>query len=521
MNSPWKICAIVSITSLFILGDSNPAWTQSIPKTIERVEVSGNTVISSDEIKAIVVNYEGKELSWERLRQLTDLLTQLYVSRGYLTSGAFLPQQDISNGVIKVRIVEGRLEKINIEGLKHLNKSYITSIFTDDRSQPLNINSLEEKLRLIQQNSSIENIQAELIKGTTEDKSVLLLEIEEATQLNAKLSFDNYRSPNVGEYQGTVQTSYQNLIGVSDRAWAEYNLTEGFDAYLLNYTIPINRSNGTISLEYRNGDSKILEDLFDESDIRAEADTISLQYRQPIIYRSFREVALGIALERQASQTFILDKLPFSFTTGPQEGRSVVSELRLKGEWLERFPTAVLAVNSQLNFGLDLFNATVNDDAPDGLFFIWQGQAQWIQALNQNRDLLLISRLAIQLTPDSLLPLSQFTLGGFGTVRGYRQNQEVGDNGVVGTIEIQIPLAGNGASSSKLNLIPFIEGGKVWNSDGGNSSYLASVGYGLSWEFKDFLSIRIDWGLPLTNNSTGGNSLQENGFSFSFQLQPF
>ena len=521
MNSPWKIWVIVSITSLLILGDSNPAWTQSRPKTIERVEVSGNTVISSDEIKAIVVNYEGKELSMERLRQLTDLLTQLYVSRGYLTSGAFLPQQDISNGVIKVRIVEGRLEKINIEGLKHLNESYIISIFTDYQSQPLNINTLEEKLRLIQQNSSIENIQAELIKGTTQDKSVLLLEIEEATQLNAKLSFDNYRSPNVGEFQGTVQTSYQNLVGVSDRAWAEYNLTEGFDAYALNYTIPINGSNGTISLEYRNGDSKIIEDLFDESDIRAEADTISLQYRQPIIYRSFREVALGIVLERQNSQTFILDQIPFSFTTGPQDGRSVVSELRLKGEWLERFPTGVFAVNSQLNFGLDLFNATVNDDAPDGLFFIWQGQAQWIQALNQNRDLLLIFRLAIQLTPDSLLPLSQFTLGGFGTVRGYRQNQEVGDNGVVGTIEIKIPLAGNGVSSSKLNLIPFIEGGKVWNSDGGNSSYLASVGYGLSWEFKDFLSIRVDWGLPLTNNSTGGNSLQENGFSFSFQLQPF
>ena len=68
------------------------------------------------------------------------------------------------------------------------------------------------------------------------------------------------------------------------------------------------------------------------------------------------------------------------------------------------------------------------------------GQAQWTKALNQDRDLLFITRLTTQLSPDSLLPLEQFTLGGVGTVRGYRQNQEVGDNAVVGTIEIYVPL---------------------------------------------------------------------------------
>lgn len=352
-------------------------------------------------------------------------------------------------------------------------------------------------------------------------KDTLLIEVEETSPYEAKLSFDNYRSPSVGEFQGTVQTGYRNLIGVSDRAFAQYNLTEGLGAYLIGYGIPLNSDNGTINLEYRNGETQIIEDSFDEAGIRAEADTILIQYRQPIIYKSDREVAFGLAFERKNSETFILDDQPFSFTSDPQQTNSVVSVLKLTADWVERSSSSVLGISSELNFGLDVFDATVNDDTPDGLFFSWLGQAQWTQALNQEKDLLFVTRLTTQLSSDSLLPLEQFTLGGVGTVRGYRQNQEVGDNAVVGTIEIYVPLAGDRISDSKLNLIPFFDGGTVWNNNSDESEALAALGIGLDWQFKEFLSIRIDWGLPLVNTSNRGDSLQDNGFSFSFQVQPF
>ena len=149
------------------------------------------------------------------------------------------------------------------------------------------------------------------------------------------------------------------------------------------------------------------------------------------------------------------------------------------------------------------------------------GQAQWTKALNQDRDLLFITRLTTQLSPDSLLPLEQFTLGGVGTVRGYRQNQEVGDNAVVGTIEIYVPLAGDRLSENKLNLIPFFDGGTVWDNNSDEAEALASLGIGLDWQFKELLSLRVDWGLPLINTSNRGDSLQDNGLSFPLQLQPF
>lgn len=534
----WALAFSLQPQSLVVAQPAINIEDVSTSIRVKKIRVQGYTIFSDREIAKIIKPYQGKKLDFRQLRNITEAITNLYVSKGYITSGAFLPNQEIVEGIINIRVVEGKLEDLNITGLKHLRENYVRSFISSaqklpelntdsqsgsfsDQSPPLNIKNIESELDLLKRDPSIKNIEAELVKGTKPNLSVLLIEVEETSPYDAKLSFDNYRSPSVGEFQGTIEAGYKNLIGVSDRAFAQYNLTQGLDAYSVGYGTPlVSPKNGTLSFEYRNGDSKIIEN-FEEANIRAESDTVSLQYRQPVIYKPEREIAWGLAFERQNSETFILDDQPFSFTADPQQTNSVISVLKLTGDWIERSPTSVLGVNSELNFGLDVFDATVNDNTPDGLFFSWLGQAQWTKALNQDRDLLFVTRLTTQLSPDSLLPLEQFTLGGVGTVRGYRQNQEVGDNAVVGTIEVYLPLIGDRISSSKLNLVPFFDGGTVWDNNSDEAEALASLGIGLDWQLKEFLSLRVDWGVPLINTSDRGDSLQDNGFSFSLQLQPF
>ena len=534
----WAIAFSLQPQNLVVAQPPINIEDASTSTRVKKIRVQGYTIFSDQEIAKIIKPYQGKKLDFRQLRKITEAITNLYVSKGYITSGAFLPNQEIVEGIINIRVVEGKLEDLNIKGLKHLQENYVRScirsaqklskpntesqsISLSDQSPPLNIKNIESELDLLKRDPSIKNIEAELVKGTEPNLSILLIEVEETSPYDAKLSFDNYRSPSVGEFQGTIEAGYRNFLGVSDRAFAQYNLTEGLDAYSVGYGTAIaSPKNGTLSFEYRNGDSKIIEN-FEEANIRAESDTVSLQYRRPIIYQAEREIAWGLAFERQNSETFILDDQPFSFTADPQQTNSVISVLKLTGDWIERSPTSVLGVNSELNFGLDVFDATVNDNTPDGLFFSWLGQGQWTKALNQDRNLLFVTRLTTQLSPDSLLPLEQFTLGGVGTVRGYRQNQEVGDNAVVGTVEVYVPLIGDRISSSKLNLVPFFDGGTVWDNNSNEAEALTSLGLGLDWQFKEFLSLRVDWGIPLINTSDRGDSLQDNGFAFSLQLQPF
>ncbi|MHC5829526.1 MAG: BamA/TamA family outer membrane protein, partial [Nostoc sp.] len=110
--------------------------------------------------------------------------------------------------------------------------------------------------------------------------------------------------------------------------------------------------------------------------------------------------------------------------------------------------------------------------------------------------------------------------GGVDTVRGYRQNELVADNGVVGSVEVRIPVASN---VETLQLIPFFDIGTAWNNRGMNTDpqTIASLGLGLNWQPLRGLVLRTDYGVPLSGTSDRGNSLQDNGFNFSVLYQPF
>jgi hemolysin activation/secretion protein len=134
--------------------------------------------------------------------------------------------------------------------------------------------------------------------------------------------------------------------------------------------------------------------------------------------------------------------------------------------------------------------------------------------------IILISRIDTQLTPDALLPLEQFALGGIDSVRGYSQNQLLTDNAIFASLEVRIPLTSN---PSILQFTPFIDFGTGWNNllPNPDSSTLVGLGLGMRWLISPSLSLQLDYGIPLINIENQGDSLQENGFYFSLRYQPF
>ena len=169
---------------------------------------------------------------------------------------------------------------------------------------------------------------------------------------------------------------------------------------------------------------------------------------------------------------------------------------------------------------MNALDATINNSGTDGHFFSWLGQFQWVQALNKNKDILLVARTAAQLTPDSLLPIEQINVGGIDTVRGYRQNQLVTDNGVLGSVEVRLPVARN---PGVLELRRFFDIGTAWNNRGAkpDPNLIASIGLGLTWTINPNFDVRLDYGVPLVSIDNRGSSLQDSGFNFSVRYQPF
>ena len=478
------------------------------------IEVVGSSVLQS-EIAERVACYEGQRITLSDLFVLRSQITQLYLENGYVTSGAFIPSGQFLEGQIQIQVVEGRLADIQINGLDQLNEGYIESRISRADGPPLNQQTLQQALQLLQLDPNIERINAELTAGAQPGESLLILDLEETKPFSAIASANNTRSPSVGSEELSLSASYRNLIGAGEVVSASYGLTEGLDLYNVGFSIPINASDGSVSASYSNSESRIIEEIFEDVGIRSETETVSLAVRQPIVRSPSEEFAIALAFDWQQSQSFILDDVPFSFSVGPEEGRSQVSALRFSQEWTKRDLKRVLAARSQFSVGLDILGATDNDTGTDGQFFAWLGQFQWVEQISPRA--ISLFKLNAQLTPDSLLPIERFSLGGISTVRGYAQNQLVTDNAINASAEVRIPLT---QETDILQIIPFVDAGYGWNNaaDTPNNNFLLGTGVGLRWQPTSDLLLRADYGIPLVNGESGG-SIQENGLYFSVTYQ--
>lgn len=513
-----------------ILPPSQPSQLPAdIPGTVpdslfvRRFDIVGSTVFSAEDFAKITQPYTNRNLSFAQLQEVRSQITKLYLDRNYVTSAAVLPPQTLIDNVVKIQIIEGSVEEINVIGARRLNPSYIRSRIGLATQPPLNVDRLLEQLRLLQLDPLLTGISADLQAGTKLGSSILQVTVTEAKTLFVTPGLDNARSPSVGTFRRQLGVAQGNLLGFGDSLSLTYSNTDGSNGIDINYTVPLNPRNGTLRLAYGSNRSRVIEEPFDILDIKSRSRYYEFTYRQPIVQRPTTEFALGLTLSRQESQTELgLDNTgPFQLAPGADEqGRTRISALRFFQDYVQRSEREVFAARSQFSFGLGLFNATQNETAPDSRFFVWRGQAQWTRLLG--RDALLLVRGDVQLSDRTLVPLEQIGIGGVETVRGYRQDALLSDNGLLFSAELRLPLLRTNQGDGVLQLTPFVDVGTGWNRGGNNPepNTLVGVGLGLLWRQGNNFSARLDWGIPLVSVDSQKRSLQENGIYFSIRYSP-
>ncbi|WP_208099036.1 ShlB/FhaC/HecB family hemolysin secretion/activation protein [Nostoc sp. 106C] len=497
-----------------------------LPETIivDRFEVVGSTVFSQEELAQATAEFTKRPISLAEIFQARSKITDLYVKKGYITSGAYIPPQTIKSGVVRIQVVEGKLEEIQVTGTQRLNPNYVRSRLAIATAAPLNRERLLEALQLLQLNPLIKNLSAELSAGSRPGVSVLQVEVKEAKTFSSQIVLDNGRSPSVGSFRRRLQLNQANLLGLGDGLNFAYTNTDGSNAFDVGYTLPLNPRNGTLSFNFGTTSSNVIEEPFNILDIQSSSRYYEITYRQPIIQTPTQEFALGLTASRRESEASYIegDRIPFPSLGADEQGRTRISALRFFQEWTNRNSREVIALRSQFNLGIDALDATINQDAPDSRFFSWQGQAQWARLLAP--ETLLLIRANTQLASGALLPLEQLGLGGIDSVRGYRQDYLLTDNGAFASAEVQVPILRLPQIDSILQVIPFVDFGVAWNNsnrDNPDPNTLASVGLGLRWTQGDRFTARLDWGIPLVPVESRDNTWQENGLYFSLIYNPF
>lgn len=491
--------------------------------TVERFEVVGSTVFSPAEIEEATAKFVKRPLTLAELFQVRTTITQLYVSRGYINSGAYIPPQKLEEGVVRIQVVEGQLAEIQVTGNRRLKSDYIRSRLAVASGPPLNQEKLLEALQLLQLNPLIESISAELSAGIKPGTSMLEVRVAEAESFDLQLALDNARSPSVGSNRRQAQITEANLLGFGDSLSVAGTNTNGSNALDVSYTLPINPRDTTISLSYSTSSSHVIEEPFDVLDIEASSRAYDLTFRHPLIRTPAEELALGFTASRRESEATLLGgEVPFPTLGADAEGKTKISVLRFFQDYTHRSSREVIALRSQFSLGVDLLGTTFSPSPPNNQFVAWRGQAQYVRLLAP--DTLLFLRSDLQYGDRPLVSLEQFGLGGIQSIRGYRQDALLTDSGLFASAELRIPILRIPKINGILQVTPFIDTG--FGSNQGvrsdpDPSNLTSVGLGLRFQAANQLTMRLDWGIPLTPIEQQGDTLQENGLYFSVMYNPF
>jgi hemolysin activation/secretion protein len=509
-------------------------WSQPIV-AVTKVELRGNTVLSDDEINRLTDQYVSASMSSRDIQGLREALSKAYLDKGFVNSGVTIPDQDLAGGVLVLQAVEGKLTNILVDQNDRLRSSYVASRIQSRVGLPLNIHSLQEAIQLLQQDEHIDQLAAELVPGKNIGEADLHVTINEASRWQMGLTADNHRSESIGAEQVNFSVGHNNVTGNGDAIDLYVGTSEGNDNYAVNYKLPVSGKGSYIRVFANASDAVVLEEPFDQLNVKSDTKSAGLELGWALINDLNQNLMLSLSMELNESTTELLGR-PFSLSAGSIDGVSENTVVSMSFDWASRSEVQVIAFRSTARVGVDVGNVTLFEDNPfgtveaDGEFLTWLNQAQYVRKINETVQFNV--RVLSQTAFDPLLSLEKLAIGGVNTVRGYRENFLVRDNGL--SVNFELPFNFPVGESSTFQLMPFVDYGRSWdeedtdttsnirNTDDGR--YILSAGISLSYRHQNGISVNVTWAKDVSDNFEEGedpqdrvveDGLQDSGIHFS------
>jgi len=493
---------------------------------LKGIEFDGNTVFTDEQLLELVKDRVGKKAGVEELEGIRKAISQHYFDSQYVNSGAVIDEQDLSNGVLMVRIVEGRLGNINVLNEGWLRSGYVTSRIQREVGKPLNLNDLKQGLEFVRRDEKIRKINTALVPGDDLGVSHLDMIVTENRVFDVGLGVSNRRPPSVGAEEAEIYFGSKNLTSFGDTLRGNYTISQqGMDEwdvgdagnYSLFYSLPLTRWDTTLELGYNQSDYVILEEPFNTLDIESDTRMYTVALRQPIYRDLQHELSVTLKGEHRRSEVLVSGE-PFSISPGSVNGQTRISALRLSPEYVYRSQQRVIAARTTFSLGLDELDPILGSDF-DPEYFTWMTQASWVESVTDN-DTLLVVKLFHQYTDDQVVSMEQFSLGGVSTIRGYRENQLIRDNAFIISPELRIPVYKDRYGKAQVYLIPFVDYGIGWNSNGPRErEEIYSAGLGVTYNPTDHISMSLYWGHGFEDfEIRNDDDLQDDGIHFQVRL---
>ena len=209
---------------------------------LSSVRFTKSELLTPEELKAIVLPYLGKETRLSDLNRMVAEINAAYQAKGIFTATALLPKQDVTGGAVIIRLVEGKLGEMLIEGNSYVPAPYVRDWVTlpEDKTL-LDMNALEgDILEFNRVNDA--RLQAELRAGKDFGLTDIVMVVDEPLQNDVQLFVDNYGYESSGENEVGAIYRRQGVFTGSDRGLLYALASDGNQAFTSIYSAPVNAS---------------------------------------------------------------------------------------------------------------------------------------------------------------------------------------------------------------------------------------------------------------------------------------
>jgi len=461
---------------------------------VNRIDVEGNSLISDDEMRRMVAPYEGRELTPEDLTVLVGKINEVYRVRGYLTSLAFIPPQDLERGAITVKVLEGMIGDMEVTGNKYFKAKVIANRIAEKPGDPLNIPKLERELLRINRTEPYK-LKATLEPGERTGETRIRLDVKEQQPFQVALTYDNAGRPGIGTYRSGIELLDRNVTGHGDRFNARYMVGAGQHIASASYTMPVGKYGTEVS------------GLFGFSHVNVDLESLGIR-NQPELIGNTYSYGLLVSQPLNRERSLVADLgLNARRASGFFDGDKVITDdirslsLGLNFDKYDRYGRTFARV--QTTFAPEWLGANTSFFKLDNFF-------TRVTRLPKNN--LLILRGYSQWSPDPLPPIEQFQLGGINSVRGYTQGLLLGDRGYSLGAEWRWPIPMLSHVSpwmgERVQGAFFFDYGQAWLdksnrffiagvSNSRNRTSLMSAGVGLRAHLTDYMQGYADFAFGL------------------------
>jgi len=491
---------------------------------IKKIIFSGNTVIDTETLQKVIEPFLDQELSLKEMSELADLITMKYQENGYILARAYLPEQEIQEGVLRISIAEGKIGRIKVTGKTHYQDRVVKRYFGHQEDHGIVKESLLEKGLLL--TKEMPEIDTEVIlKGGEKPGTVdVILDTKDRSALtfSAHLGID-YN--NFGSEAVSVDR-YGASIDIMDHNWGTHLKLRGVTGKKLSdsglgiadLSIPINSYGTRIGGSYLDGAYAVGQEL---TDLGLTGRTVIYggSISHPIFKEKNSELKAVLAYDNKHTKNQILEETQ---STDVLETYTVGLDFDNLDRFLGKNIVNFQYVHGRLDQNEKYVPSRLNTDT---YFDRLKLNATRIQRIFGNTNIMV--RGSGQFSNYRLLPIEQFVIGGYGTVRGYEPATYLGDSGYYVSTELMFapPFIGEktlfGQRVAQLAQFAFFYdhgGAFTTKTESGEigSEFLGGYGGGFRLYYKDIFTFKYDIGFPADRED--GQDHFINYFMFSLNL---